>query len=125
MGYRGRHRARPCRTRGDRRVDVERRGAVRLPRALVAGPAIHHVGYVVRDMASALERFTTEGAELLIGPTDDPVQKVTCALLRLAEGIDIELVAAIDPDDSPVSARLRRGGGLDHICLAVDDVPTA
>ena len=59
---------------------------------------------------------------MLIHPTDDPIQKVTCALLRLADGIDVELVAPIDPEDSPVSARLRRGGGLDHICLAVDEV---
>jgi methylmalonyl-CoA/ethylmalonyl-CoA epimerase len=88
-------------------------------------PSLHHVGFVVRDMARSLERFRAEGAELVIGPTDDPIQKVACALLRLADGIDVELVAPLDPDDSPVTARLRRGGGLDHICLAVDDVDDA
>jgi methylmalonyl-CoA/ethylmalonyl-CoA epimerase len=91
----------------------------------MAEPALHHVGYVVRDIGRAIDRFVAEGADVLIQPTDDPIQKVTCALLRLADGIDIELVAPLDPEDSPVSARLRRGGGLDHICLAVDDVADA
>lgn len=88
-------------------------------------PALHHVGYVVRDMRRAIDQFISEGASLVVGPTDDPVQKVSCALLRIADGVDVELVAPLDPDDSPVTARLRRGGGLDHICLSVDDVPTA
>jgi methylmalonyl-CoA/ethylmalonyl-CoA epimerase len=91
----------------------------------MTAPSLHHVGYVVRDMQRALRQFGDEGAELLLGPTDDPIQRVTCALVRLADGIDLELVAPLDPEDSPVSARLRRGGGLDHICLAVDDVAAA
>jgi methylmalonyl-CoA/ethylmalonyl-CoA epimerase len=89
-------------------------------------PSLHHVGFVVRDMSSAIRRFTEdEGAELVVPPTDDPLQRVTCALVRIAGRVDVELVAPLDPDDSPVSARLRRGGGLDHLCLAVDDVPAA
>jgi methylmalonyl-CoA/ethylmalonyl-CoA epimerase len=88
-------------------------------------PSLHHVGFVVRDIGRSIERFVDEGATVLIDATADPVQKVRCALLRLADGVDIELVAPLDPDDSPVTARLRRGGGLDHLCLAVDDVETA
>jgi methylmalonyl-CoA/ethylmalonyl-CoA epimerase len=88
-------------------------------------PSMHHLGYVVRDMSTALRRFTDEGATLLIEPTDDPVQRVSCALLRLLDGVDIELVAPLDLESSPIEARLRRGGGLDHICLAVDDVEAA
>jgi catechol 2,3-dioxygenase-like lactoylglutathione lyase family enzyme len=91
----------------------------------MAAPSLHHVGYVVRDMSSALRRFSEEGATLLLGPTDDPIQTVSCALLRLADGLDVELVAPLDPESSPVTARLARGGGLDHVCLAVDDVTTA
>jgi methylmalonyl-CoA/ethylmalonyl-CoA epimerase len=88
-------------------------------------PTLHHLGYVVRNIAPAIERFVAEGATVLIGATVDPIQKVSCALLRLAEGVDVELVAPLDPDDSPVTGRLRRGGGLDHVCLSVDDVATA
>ena len=58
----------------------------------------------------------------MIAPTEDQVQRSPAAVVRIATGIDIELVAPIDAEDSPVTARLRRGGGLDHICLAVDDV---
>lgn len=88
-------------------------------------PSLHHVGFVVRDIERGIQRFVDEGATVLIGATDDPIQKVSCALLRLADGIDVEVVAPLDPDDSPVTARLRRGGGLDHVCLAVDDVEAA
>jgi methylmalonyl-CoA/ethylmalonyl-CoA epimerase len=92
----------------------------------MAEASLHHVGFVVREMSSAIRRFTEdEDADLVVPPTDDPLQKVTCALVRIAGGLDVELVAPLDPDDSPVSSRLRRGGGLDHVCLSVDDVPAA
>ncbi len=86
---------------------------------------LHHVGYVVADMDRGLKQFMAEGAVLEIPPTDDPIQKVTCALLRLVDGTAVELVAPLDPEDSPVTSRLRRGGGLDHLCYSVDDVQTA
>lgn len=83
---------------------------------------LHHIGFVVPLMESALQRFSLEGAQVLIGSTADPLQGVYCALLRCADGTDIELVAPIDPASSPVGARLQRGGGLDHICYRVDDL---
>lgn len=86
---------------------------------------LHHVGYVVAKMDRGVRQFVAEGARVVIEPTDDPIQKVTCALLQLADGSHVELVAPIDPDDSPVNSRLRRGGGLDHLCFTVDDVRAA
>jgi catechol 2,3-dioxygenase-like lactoylglutathione lyase family enzyme len=86
---------------------------------------LHHFGYVVRDIDRAIEQFTREGAMLEIAPTTDPIQGVTCALLRTAPGTAVELVAPIDPDDSPLASRLRRGGGLDHLCFSVPDVGLA
>lgn len=86
---------------------------------------LHHVGYVVPDMERGIRQFTGEGAVLEIEATDDPIQKVTCALLRLSDGTAVELVAPLDPQDSPVASRLRRGGGLDHLCYSVDDVQAA
>jgi len=61
---------------------------------------LHHIGYVVEDMERGLKQFQDEGAVLEIGPTDDPIQKVTCALLRLPDGSAVELVAAIDPEST-------------------------
>lgn len=83
---------------------------------------LHHVGFVVRNMDRAIEGYVREGATLEIAPVDDPIQRVTCALMRMEDGGAIELVAPIDPEDSPVSSRLRRGGGLDHLCYLVDDL---
>jgi len=91
----------------------------------VSGIRLHHIGYVVRRMDRAIGQFEAEGARVVIEPTDDPVQRVTCALLELADGSAIELVAPIDAEDSPVSSRLRRGGGLDHLCYSVGDVRAA
>lgn len=89
------------------------------------GPGLHHVGYVVAKMAAAVRRFVESGAEVLIGPIDDPGLGVACALLRLPEGVDIELVAPLEGHVSPLTARLRRGGGLDHLCFWVDDLSAA
>jgi len=84
-----------------------------------------HLGYVVADMDRALRRFEAEGATVLIPPTDDPIQRVSCCLLRSDGGVDIELVAPLVAGDSPVEARLKRGGGLDHVCYFVDDLAAA
>jgi methylmalonyl-CoA/ethylmalonyl-CoA epimerase len=84
-----------------------------------------HLGYVVRDMSRALRRFEAEGAVVLIPPTDDPVQGVSCCLLRVDDAVPIELVAPLVPGESPVESRLKRGGGLDHVCYFVEDIERA
>ena len=84
-----------------------------------------HLGYVVPDMQRALKRFQAEGAVVVIAPTEDPIQRVSCCLLRCDGAVDIELVAPLVPGDSPVEARLKRGGGLDHVCYYVEDLDAA
>jgi methylmalonyl-CoA/ethylmalonyl-CoA epimerase len=81
-----------------------------------------HLGFVVRDMHRALKRFEAEGAVVVIPPTDDPIQRVSCCLIRSDGAVDIELVAPLVPGDSPIESRLKRGGGLDHVCYLVDDI---
>ena len=85
-------------------------------------PRLHHIGYVVANMSSGIRRFQDDGAELVVGPTEDPLLRVVCALLRLPEGADVELVAPHPEGGSPITARLQRGGGLDHLCFWVDDL---
>ena len=87
--------------------------------------ALHHIGYVVPRMGPALSRFVAEGAVVLVEPIDDPIQRVTVALLTVDDVTPIELVAPTPGLDSPVTARLRRGGGLDHVCVSVPDVRAA
>ncbi len=48
-----------------------------------------------RSMPGAIRRFEDAGGELVVGPTDDPLLGVTCALIRLPEGVDVELVAPL------------------------------
>jgi methylmalonyl-CoA/ethylmalonyl-CoA epimerase len=84
-----------------------------------------HIGYVVADMDRAVRRFEAEGSVVVIPPTDDPIQRVSCCLLRTDDAIDVELVAPLVPGDSPVESRLKRGGGLDHVCYLVDSLEDA
>lgn len=81
-----------------------------------------HIGYVVNDLESIRKRFEREGARTTLPPTDDPVQKVRVCVLQMDGSIAIELVAPLSDDDSPIQSRLRRGGGLDHLCFYVDDL---
>lgn len=87
--------------------------------------ALHHVGYVVPRMKPALSRFVDEGATVVVPPIDDPIQRVTVALLSADAGVPIELVAPTPGIDGPIAARLQRGGGFDHLCFVVDDVAGA
>lgn len=87
------------------------------------GPRLHHVGYVVAKMAGGIRRFEDAGAQLVVGPTEDHTLGVICALMRLPEGVDVELVAPLEgAAESPITARLARGGGLDHLCFWVEDL---
>ena len=87
--------------------------------------ALHHIGYVVPRMGPALRRFMDEGATVVVEPIDDPIQRVTVALLSIDADVPVELVAPIAGVDGPLTARLQRGGGFDHLCFVVDDVARA
>lgn len=89
------------------------------------GDRLAHVGFVVRDIDKELKRWVGAGARLFIAPEIDPLQKVWCALIGFPETLPIELVAPVAGETSPIEARLKRGGGLDHICYFVDDVGAA
>jgi methylmalonyl-CoA/ethylmalonyl-CoA epimerase len=84
--------------------------------------SLAHVGYVVRNMKTAIQRFVAEGARVVIQPTLDPVQKVEVCLVAIAGDVPLELVAPAGYPGCPVKGRLKRGGGLDHLCYYVDDL---
>ncbi len=86
--------------------------------------SFHHLGVAVRDIRKAIPIFRELfGYELTSGPFDDPIQKVSvCFLGRGGNGdLVIELVAPLG-DDSPVSGKLKTGGGAYHICYQVRDI---
>lgn len=89
---------------------------------------VSHIGIAVADLDAGIRSY-----ELLLGkaPTmieEVPDQKVKVAIFAVAgeahggAGGNIELVAATAPD-SPIARFIaRRGEGLHHICVYVDDI---
>lgn len=83
-----------------------------------------HIGYVVDDMEKAIKRWNSNGYKVVIEPTHDLLQKVWCSVLVDRSGVRIELVSP-DGDLGPLSSRLARGGGLDHLCFRTNDLDAA
>lgn len=82
-----------------------------------------HVGFVAKSMSRSLRSWQASGGQILIPPTRDPEQNVDCALVAWKSGLPIEIVSPGDPAlPSLVASRLRRGGGLDHLCFFSDDL---
>ncbi len=86
--------------------------------------ALHHVGYVVADIAASAPAFTASLAATWDGCVyADPHQKVKVTFLVTRPGdAQIELVEPLG-EDSPVAAFLqKKGGGLHHLCYEVPDL---
>lgn len=86
--------------------------------------SVHHVAFAVEDLDEAVETYRSLfGAEVEVrGRLED--QGVEAAYLRVGAG-RVELVSAL-AEDTPVGRFLaRRGPGMHHVGLAVDDVSAA
>lgn len=83
---------------------------------------IFHWGYVVPNMDRAVKTWLAQGAEMIVPPAVDPIQNVSCALLVYGGAVPIELVAPLPEGPNPVEVRLKKGGGLDHVCFFTDDI---
>lgn len=87
---------------------------------------LHHVGIAVRELEPALAEFTAgQGYAVVSRAIHDPVQTAFVQFLR-QPGADscLELVAPDGPNSKLVGA-LKRGGGLNHLCYATDDIDEA
>jgi methylmalonyl-CoA/ethylmalonyl-CoA epimerase len=85
---------------------------------------LHHVGYVVPEIAATIEGFARSLVAAWDGCTwHDPRQKVKVAFLTKQPGeAQIELVEPAGAD-SPVARFLKeKGSGLHHVCYEVDDL---
>jgi methylmalonyl-CoA/ethylmalonyl-CoA epimerase len=78
------------------------------------GAVLDHVGLCVSTIGDVLP-----GDPGIV----DPIQKVRVALFQL-HGVPLEAVEPIG-DDSPVSASLRKGMRLIHLCFRVPDLDAA
>jgi methylmalonyl-CoA/ethylmalonyl-CoA epimerase len=86
--------------------------------------SIDHVGIAVSDLAASLAFFRDALGLQLEAPEDIPSQRVRAHFLD-AGTATVELVEPTAPD-SPVARFIdKRGPGLHHVCLRVDDIVSA
>lgn len=85
---------------------------------------LHHVAYVVHDLDAALPVFTERyGLEVSIRELM-PEQGVEAVMLGAGEGA-VELIAPVDPECGVARYLEKRGEGLHHIALEVEDLAGA
>ncbi len=86
---------------------------------------LHHIGLVVSDLETQIERLRDLlGAELLGETMEDPLQGVKIAFVSTGADVTIELLQPTS-DASPVARFLQEGGGLNHLCYSVPDLDAA
>ena len=82
---------------------------------------INHVAVVVDDMEKALSFWRDALGMELHELRDVPVEKSQVAFLPLA-GSEVELVVPTTDDSGIAKYLTKRGPGMHHICLEVDDI---
>jgi methylmalonyl-CoA/ethylmalonyl-CoA epimerase len=83
--------------------------------------SINHVAVVVDDMEKALSFWRDALGMELHELRDVPAEKSQVAFLPLA-GSELELVTPTTDDSGIAKYLARRGPGMHHICLEVDDI---
>lgn len=83
--------------------------------------SIKHVAVVVDDMDKALSFWRDALGMKVDGLRDIPVEKSRIAFLPLASS-EIELVRPTTDDSGIAKYLAKRGPGMHHICLEVDDI---
>ena len=82
---------------------------------------INHVAVVVQDMEQALSFWRDALGMELHGLRDVPAEKSLVAFLPLP-GSEVELVQPTTDDSGIAKYLAKRGPGMHHICLEVDDI---
>jgi methylmalonyl-CoA epimerase len=82
---------------------------------------IDHIGIVVRDIQEALQVYKAALGLPLKEVVEVPDQQVQVAFLSLGES-NIELVQPTTDDTGIARYLARRGEGIHHICIEVEDI---
>jgi methylmalonyl-CoA epimerase len=82
---------------------------------------IDHVGVLVRSLEERLPLYTELLGFRADPPVELPEQQVRVAFLHAGDG-QIELLEPMTPDCLLARVLAKRGEGLLHICLEVDDI---
>jgi len=82
---------------------------------------LNHIAIVVEDIEQALEVYR-DGIGLHVeNVTEEPAEAVRVAYLPTATG-EIELIQPTTTDSGVAKYLAKKGAGLHHICLDVDDI---
>jgi methylmalonyl-CoA/ethylmalonyl-CoA epimerase len=86
---------------------------------------LHHMGFVVADITTAMPAFVRSMAAEWDGQIfEDPLQRARVAFMTTRLGDpQIELVQPLG-ENSPVQRFLQQGGGMHHLCYEVADLET-
>ena len=82
---------------------------------------INHIAIVIDDMEKALSFWRDALGMELHGLRDVPAEKSEVAFLPLP-GSEVELVRPTTDDSGIAKYLAKRGPGMHHICLEVDDI---
>lgn len=85
---------------------------------------IDHIGIIVNDIEEALKVYQQALGLSLAKIRERPDQAVAIAFLPMGES-EIELVQPITSDSGVAKFLQKRGEGIHHICLEVDDIEEA
>jgi methylmalonyl-CoA/ethylmalonyl-CoA epimerase len=83
--------------------------------------SINHIAVVVDDMEKSLAFWRDALGIELHGLREVPAEKSQVAFLPLA-GAEVELVKPTSDDSGIAKYLAKRGPGMHHICLEVDDI---
>jgi methylmalonyl-CoA/ethylmalonyl-CoA epimerase len=83
--------------------------------------AVNHIAVVVEDMEKSLAFWRDALGIELHELRDVPVEKSQVAFLPLP-GAEVELVMPVTDDSGIAKYLAKRGAGMHHICLEVDDI---
>ena len=85
---------------------------------------VDHIGIVVRDITAALKVYQVALGLPLRETVDVADQQVRVAFLPIGES-NIELVQPTSGDTGVARYLAKRGEGIHHICIQVDDIEAA
>ena len=83
---------------------------------------VHHIGIAVNNLKESVALFERVLGIKPAAMEDAPCQKVSEAIFKVGEGMEIDLLEPTGPDSSVAKFLERRGEGLHHIAFEVDDV---
>jgi len=82
---------------------------------------INHVAILVKDIEAALKFWRDDLGLPLDHVEDVPSQASKVAFMPVGEG-EVELVEPTDPDSGLAKFLEKRGEGMHHLCMEVDDI---